>query len=299
MKDSTSHGRSSHDTSSSAPNDRDPDRRADDPNAPFAQAVNRLETAVQELVGVTAGQLSDRASTLIEDTTKRLEAELRFRKYADEEDMDEMSRRDKRRRNRHRYRRRFANRYAEQDGEAESYETPRTGGLYIDRKDEKIAGVCAAIARYFGVEKWAVRLAAVSGLIFIPHVVFPAYWVSYFVMDKEGGSGRRRSRRSRKRERRRARRAQKYARGNAMADEEYSDDSRGSHVHVSGQSSGRAASPSLDEEISPRRHLRYTQADLAQAELRLRRLESFVTSDQYELHREITKIEREGNSNGR
>ncbi len=49
-----------------------------------------------------------------------------------------------------------------------------------------------------------------------------------------------------------------------------------------------------NEPYLPGRNLRYTSADLTQAELRLRRLESFVTSNQYELHKELTKIEREG-----
>gem|GEM_PF-532842 len=294
MKDSTSHGSSS----SSRANDAqdDPKREGQDPNAPFTQAVNRLEAAVQELVGVTAGQLSDRASSLIEDTTKRLEAELRFRKVADEDDMREMSRRDKRRRSRHRYRRRFAHQYSEPDGDEENYAVPRHSGLYIDRNDEKIAGVCAAIARYFGFQKWTVRLAAVSGLIFIPHVVFPAYWVSYFVMDKEGGSGKRkRGKRSRRRDRRRAQKAQMYAASGSETRHNTDSNSRGNSVNDN-EGSQQYQDAKLNEELSPKRHLRYTQADLAQAELRLRRLESFVTSDQYELHREITKIEREGQS---
>ena len=42
----------------------------------------------------------------------------------------------------------------------------------------------------------------------------------------------------------------------------------------------------------PRRMLTHSRAELAQAELRLRRIESFVTSDQYELHKEIRKMEQ-------
>jgi hypothetical protein len=48
------------------------------------------------------------------------------------------------------------------------------------------------------------------------------------------------------------------------------------------------------EPFSKRRSLRHTAADLTQVELRLRRLESFVTSGRYELHKELNKIEREG-----
>jgi hypothetical protein len=63
-------------------------------------------------------------------------------------------------------------------------------------------------------------------------------------------------------------------------------------------STSGAANTKRDAALQPSRSLRYTNADLTQAELRLRRLESFVTSDQYELHRELTKIEREQEPSG-
>ena len=42
--------------------------------------------------------------------------------------------------------------------------------------------------------------------------------------------------------------------------------------------------------------MKYTRTDLTQAELRLRRLESFVTSDQYELQKELHRIERDAST---
>ena len=53
--------------------------------------------------------------------------------------------------------------------------------------NSKIGGVCSGFARYLGVETWAVRLAAVTGLIFVPTLVLPAYIVAYFVMDTTPG----------------------------------------------------------------------------------------------------------------
>jgi hypothetical protein len=41
------------------------------------------------------------------------------------------------------------------------------------------------------------------------------------------------------------------------------------------------------------------QADLAEAELKLRRMETHVTSGQYELQRELNKLESEGGRNAR
>ena len=49
--------------------------------------------------------------------------------------------------------------------------------------------------------------------------------------------------------------------------------------------------PELRADLSPRRNLRHVQSDLQEVELRLRRMESHVTSGQYELQRELHKIE--------
>ena len=54
-----------------------------------------------------------------------------------------------------------------------------------------------------------------------------------------------------------------------------------------------------DRPFTASKNLRYANADLTEAELRLRRLESFVTSEQYELQRELARIESEGEATGR
>ncbi len=223
----------------------------------FSAAMTRLEKAVSEIVTTTTGQLSDRATTLLDDTATRLEAELRFRQTTDEPDSSE---RAARRRSRNKGRHRLVDR-------AERV-NPSSGHLYRDVENARIGGVCAGIARYFGLQTWTIRLGAFTGLLFLPGIVFPAYWIAYFIMDtpepKDALMTSRRSRRSR------------------------SQDSSTEHV----------ANPKRRETFLPSRSLRYTNADLTQAELRLRRLESFVTSDQYELHRELTKIEREQEPSG-
>lgn len=58
--------------------------------------------------------------------------------------------------------------------------------LFRDPKRAQVAGVCAGLADYLGWETWAVRCAAVTGMIFMPQIVFVAYWVLYFVMDVRG-----------------------------------------------------------------------------------------------------------------
>lgn len=57
--------------------------------------------------------------------------------------------------------------------------------LYRDPQQGKIAGVCAGLAEYFGVETWIVRLLAISGLIFAGFITFTAYIAAWFLLDKK------------------------------------------------------------------------------------------------------------------
>jgi phage shock protein C len=209
----------------------------------FQHAVERLESAVHELVNSAKDQFSDRATSFIDETTSRLEREFGSQEPASDESESARERMQARRRNRHR---RSSTRMAQ-----------RSRRLYRDPERQKIAGVCAGIATYYGVETWVVRCVAVTGMLFLPSIVFPAYWIMYFVLDRppEGGMEK--------------------TNGRARAD------------HSS-------PAPELGSQLSPRRSLRNAQVDLAEVELRLRRMESHVTSGQYELQRELNKIEEQG-----
>lgn len=214
----------------------------------FQQAVERLETAVNELVTSARDQFSDRATAFIEETTTRLEREFgssgRTSSHAESDpDSDAGSARDRmreRRRNRHR---RSSTRMAR-----------RSRRLCRDPERQKIAGVCAGLANYYGVESWVVRCIAVTGMLFLPSIVFPAYWIMYFVMDNPSKKA--------------------SSNNNRRAREDHS-----------------SPAPEFGAQHSPRRSLRNAQVDLAQVELRLRRMESHVTSGQYELQRELNKID--------
>lgn len=208
-------------------------------------SVSRLERAVDELMCTTREQVSDRAAALIEETTSRLERELDRRqgKPAAGRDEHAAERAD--------YNGRYRYRYAEETA-------PRR--LYRDPAREKIGGVCAGIARYYQMEPWVVRCIAVTALLFFPTIVFPAYWIAYFVMDKPPKPD---------------------------APREADPGRRGSH----GRHDHRSPAPELGPRFSPRYSLRNVQADLTEVELRLRRMETHVTSGQYELQRELHKID--------
>ncbi len=208
-------------------------------------ALERLEHAVEDLA-VTAkdewADWADRATAFIDDTSARLEREV-------------SSRRDR------------AKRKAKEQPVVASDFSPRSTGLARDSANGKIAGVCAGLARYWDMETWMVRCIAITGLLFIPGVVFPAYFVAWLVLsDSRDGVARRRRRRGR----------HSRDREDVVAAAEFEP-------------------PPPREPLPPRTQFRNVQSVLSQAELRLRRMETHVTSGQYELQKELHALDTEPN----
>lgn len=164
---------------------------------------------------------------------------------------------------------------------------PDSRELMRDPERGKIGGVCAGLANYFGVETWVVRLIAITGLIFLPSVVFPAYWIAFFVMDKPGA--KRRPRRRRRRDRARGGQSFPNEKQDVQAAFEQWD---GRPPRRPNASADVSPAPELGHRLSPRRSLRHVRADFDQIELRLRRIETHITSGRYELQRELSRIER-------
>ncbi len=54
--------------------------------------------------------------------------------------------------------------------------------LYRNRRDKRIAGVCAGLADHFNLEPWVVRLLAVAGLIFLNSLMIFAYIGAWIVL---------------------------------------------------------------------------------------------------------------------
>ena len=137
---------------------------------------------------------------------------------------------------------------------------PRTPRLARDRENGKLLGVCAGIANYYGLETWVVRLIALTGLVFLTSVTLVGYFVAALLMDPSPlHKNKRRMRRPRRTRRKRRHR-------NDESPEAYSS--------------------------VPRQRLREVCAEFDQMELKLRRMETHVTSGHYELHRELAELER-------
>jgi phage shock protein C len=240
--------------------DRD-DLRDRDPRGDFQRSVERLEKAVQGFVSATNEHVTNRAASFVDETADRLEREVRDRRARTADAVDRYeSKRERRSRHREeRWERRRRRREERWRARFAASGTPgyRTSRLYQDKRRQKIAGVCAGIARYFGVEVWVIRGIALTGLILMPSVVVPAYFIAMFVLPKAPD-------------------------GESPLDSQSTPAARDDHA---------SPAPELGTRLSPRRSLRNVQAEFDQIELKLRRLESHVTSGQFELQRELKRID--------
>lgn len=243
----------------------------------LAGAVNRLERALED--AVDAGDAATGvAAAYVDAAAARLKADARRRTAR-------RSRRGESSGEPARHRGEDGDWW---DGERPAWPSFGSRELRRDPVRGKIGGVCAGFANYFGVEAWVVRCIAVTGLIFLPQIVFPAYWIAFFVMDRADVPRARKPRprapsrpRARPRPDAGSRRHQRPEREPEPVDLAIDDVD---------------ADPALAREtawgVSPRRRLRHVHAEFDQVELRLRRMETHITSGQYELQRELAQIAR-------
>ena len=143
---------------------------------------------------------------------------------------------------------------------ADSYAPPRRSngwhrGLYRDRRKRLIGGVCAGLARAYGVERWVARLIAVTLLIFVPHIVVPLYLLALVVLAPLPRAG--------------------VERLNP------------------GPEGPQAPAPAFAP-AAPRLSARSRRARFRELELRLQRMERTVTSRQFRLDRAFHRLEKEG-----
>ena len=60
------------------------------------------------------------------------------------------------------------------------------GSLHRDPSKGKIAGVCAGIAEYFGMEIWLVRILTLTGFFLLaPPFFFVGYIAAWFILEKK------------------------------------------------------------------------------------------------------------------
>lgn len=133
--------------------------------------------------------------------------------------------------------------------------------LYRDSQHAKIAGVCAGIANYFGMEHWLMRILFVTGFFLLAGpFVLVGYIAAWFILDKQPRT--------------------------------FSTTNPGTQHAASSFDSQRIEVKTRVWQAGepPKRALHDIAQQFSSLEQRLRRLETYVTSKEYQLRREIHRL---------
>jgi len=143
--------------------------------------------------------------------------------------------------------------------------------LYRDPSRGKICGVCVGVADYFGLEVWVVRIIAVTALLFFQFPIFIAYLVGYFVLEPRPGTG-------------------EYDKVKSLKKKFHRD----SYTEKSARNSAGRQPASVQQVWKkgriPAQTLTKLNISFKSLEGRLQKMESYVTSKQFELRKEFEEL---------
>ncbi|MBN7820876.1 envelope stress response membrane protein PspC [Bowmanella yangjiangensis] len=135
------------------------------------------------------------------------------------------------------------------------------GEMFRNSQKGKVAGVCAGIADYFGWEAWLIRIILVSAVLLSGPFFIMAYIAAWFILDKKPVT---------------------EASVNQQGKGWYSGEEDNSHVEVKSKV-WQAGEP-------PRQAFKDIKGRFDRLEMRLRKMETYVTSSEYQLNREISRL---------
>ncbi|MBT1065667.1 envelope stress response membrane protein PspC [Bowmanella sp. Y26] len=135
------------------------------------------------------------------------------------------------------------------------------GEMFRNSQKGKVAGVCAGIADYFGWEAWLIRIILVSAVLLSGPFFIMAYIAAWFILDKKPVT---------------------EASVNHQGKGWYSGEEDNSHVEVKSKV-WQAGEP-------PRQAFKDIKGRFDRLEMRLRKMETYVTSSEYQLNREISRL---------
>ena len=139
--------------------------------------------------------------------------------------------------------------------------------LYRDTEKGKVAGVCAGIADYFGWELWLVRIIFISGVLLTGSFFFMAYIIGWLVLDKKTPEMARKAMNTSK---------MKEGKGWVCnADDDVKVEVK-SKIWQAGE--------------PPKQAFKDIHNHFGKLELRLRKMETYVTSSEFQLNREFNKL---------
>ncbi len=154
----------------------------------------------------------------------------------------------------------------------------RSAHLYRDKQNKRFLGVCAGLADYFGRPTWQVRLLTVLGLIFVPSLVFPTYFILYFLMEDKPY----------------------YRRFTDSVEELVDNEARsfdtGDRTQTERSMNAKGTRSRKDTgsmSMNNEQAMKIAKGKFSDIEQRLRQMETHVTSSRFELQRELKKISGE------
>ena len=146
--------------------------------------------------------------------------------------------------------------------------------LHRDTENGRIAGVCAGIAEFFGLEVWLVRILTLTGFFLLAGpFVLVAYIAAWFILDKKPA---RSSRHDEVKEHYNSRLHKGKGWHNVVDTEEDKKVEVKARVWQAGE--------------PPRQAFFDIKRKFSRIENRLRKMETYVTSSEYQVSREINKL---------
>jgi phage shock protein C len=150
------------------------------------------------------------------------------------------------------------------------------GSLHRDPSKGKIAGVCAGIAEYFGMEIWLVRILTLTGFFLLaPPFFFVGYIAAWFILEKK-------------------------PRGLAARSRDEWSATRSHHDKVQGKGWHNLSEDESEKVVvkskvwqagePPKQAFIDIKQRFEKNEIRLRKMETYVTSTEFQLNRELSKL---------
>lgn len=156
------------------------------------------------------------------------------------------------------------------------------GELFRDKSNARIAGVCAGIAEYFGIETWLVRILTVTAFLLLagPFIIV-AYVAAWFILDEK----------SKVLDERAAHNGHVYSSDSSHAGSTYTYKGKGfRNSHADSDSKVEVKSKVWQAGQPPRQAFMDIKHRYSVVEEKLRKLESYVTSKEFQLNREINRL---------
>jgi len=149
------------------------------------------------------------------------------------------------------------------------------GTLHRDPSKGKIAGVCAGIAEYFGMEIWLVRILTLTGFFLLGgSFFFIGYIAAWFILEKKphGVSAK--------------------PRDDEFATKNQHNKTQGKGWHNVSEEPEKVVVKSKVWQAGepPKQAFIDIKQRFAKNETRLRKMETYVTSTEFQLNRELSKL---------